>query len=374
MSEYTKLPLLTKNRSHFYINQGRLDYLKKDLEEFLKDQDYMLSKSFAQDVLFNHEVKFNNAVEEYNDDIDVVEETILHSGKKNKTEKERRILNLYKGYRYIFEEEQEINQDTLKVLYQKLSRRLLDPYDLERMGEFYRNDPVYIFYSMNMNTPPAEGLDAAFIQEYMNYYFEFIQNYPADDATAEYIKSQIMHFYFVYIHPYYDVNGRTSRTVSMWYLLNKEIYPYIIFNRGITLKKNNYYKVIRTCYKKVDVTPFVEYMLKNVFSELQKEYVIHQIREKVSISSLEHQTLQYILSLNSLKTVGDFRAFYNFRNEKKSSKDIFETMILPLLEKDILTIDRVCNSKLQSDFHNFLFSLNTENFDIEKEKVRLLKI
>src|SRR5690606_40031597 len=40
--------------------------------------------------------------------------------------------------------------------------------------------------------------------------------------TDSYIKSQIVHFYFVYIHPYYDVNGRTSRTLSMWYLFEKE--------------------------------------------------------------------------------------------------------------------------------------------------------
>ena len=49
-----------------------------------------------------------------------------------------------------------------------------------------------------------------------------------------------MHFYFVYIHPYFDVNGRTSRTLAMWYLLNEEAYPYIIFNRAINNNASNY--------------------------------------------------------------------------------------------------------------------------------------
>ena len=72
----------------------------------------------------------------------------------------------------------------------------------------------------------------------MNQLFEFINNNELEETEInKFIKSQIMHFYFVYIHPYFDVNGRTSRTVAMWYLLNNKNYPYIIFNRAIEFNK-----------------------------------------------------------------------------------------------------------------------------------------
>lgn len=369
-----KLPLLTKNRNHFRIDNGRLDLIKRDLDSFLVGQDYMLSKKFANDVLFTHEVKFNNAVEEYNDDVGLIEKTISNPRRKNLTEQERRIMNLYKGYRYISGEEKEINKDNLKKLYDILSSKLLSEDDLEHMGEYYRDNPVYIFFSDNINTPPDEGIDAEEVEFYMNQLFSFINGKSVDDLTDHYIKSQIMHFYFVYIHPYFDINGRTSRTMSLWYLLNNECYPYIIFNRGISLQKNSYYKVIRKSKSSSDITPFLEYMLKTVLTELQKEYIIHHFHELHNLTNIEHQTLQYILSLNGLKTASDFSKFYNLHNEKKRPKEIVEKMIMPLMDKGILSFERYSSSCMYGNEHNFLFDLNLNNLDIEKEKVKALKL
>ena len=53
----------------------------------------------------------------------------------------------------------------------------------------------------------------------------------------------------VYIHPYYDVNGRTARTLSLWYLLQKKTYPFVIFNRGISLSKGEYKHNVKKSYR-----------------------------------------------------------------------------------------------------------------------------
>ena len=365
MEKIEKLPLKRMDNKYFSINNSRLENLKRDLDSFLIDQSFMLSKDFAKDVLFTHEVKFNNAVEEYNDDIDMIQKIIADPSKKNLTERERRILNLYKGYHYIFDEMKDINKDSLKNLYQILSHKLLSKADLVNMGEFYRNDPVYIFFSSNISTPPDEGINAEELDLYMEQFFSFVQTKNNLSLTEEYIKSQIMHFYFVYIHPYYDINGRTSRTTSIWYLLNNGAYPYIIFNRGISLQKNVYYKVIRRCKDEGNLTSFIEYMLNTVLVELQKEYLIHQIKDVKDISPLEHQSLQYILSLNGLKTFGDFSKFYNSHNEKKSPREIYQTMLLPLLDKDIIKVDRNSKKFLYEGLKNALFEFNLDNIDIE---------
>lgn len=368
------LPLKRNERTYFSVNHKRLEILKHDLDSFLVDQDYMLSKEFAKNVLFTHEVKFNNAVEEYNDDIKLIQKVISNPTKKNLTEQERRIINLYKGYHYIFDEIKDIHKNSLKELYHILSDQLLSREDFQNMGEYYRKNPVFIYFSNNLSTPPDKGIDAKKIDEYMDYFFHYIENNNPSDMTEKYIKSQIMHFYFVYIHPFYDINGRTSRTTSIWYLLNEKAYPYIIFNRGISLQKNSYYKVIRSSKGEGNLTYFLEYMLKTVLVELQKEYVIHQIKEEVPINTQEHQTLQYILSMNGLKTYGDFCRFYNYHNEKRSNREIYESMLLPLFKKEVLKIDRNSKKFLYGTFSNALFDLNIEHINIEKEKVRLLKI
>jgi hypothetical protein len=357
---------------NFYVNRIHFLSLKNDLKEFFSSQQYMLSKEFANDVLFTHEVKFNNAVENYNDDIQVVEQTILKQTRKLSIQ-EMRIVNLYHGYRYIFDYDKDINEDTLKVLYHKLSRGLLDEFELAHMGEFYREEPVYIYYSSNLNTEPDQGVSACDLDYFMEQFFAFVDKDFSCDGVDEYIKSQIMHFYFIYVHPYFDINGRTARTTSIWYLLNKMCYPYIIFNRGITYSKQTYYNVIRRCVKRGDVTPFVDYMLKTVLLELQKEYVIHHVNEEIPLSSIEHQTLHYILSLKGLKTVKDFTCFYNHHNEKLKPKAVYQDMILPLIEKEIVQVDRTTSTLIAPGLENIVFSFNDDRFDMDKEKVRLLK-
>lgn len=369
-----RLSILTKNKIPFRIDNDKLYLIKRDLEIFLVDQDYMLSKDFAKDVLFTHEVKFNNAVEEYKDDVELIEKTISNPRKNNLTAQERRIMNLYKGYRYISGVEKEINKDNLKKLYDILSANLLSLDDLEHMGEYYRNEPVYIFFSDNINTPPDEGINAEEVEFYMEQLFSFIKEKSPTDLTDHYIKSQIMHFYFVYIHPYFDINGRTSRTMSLWYLLNNEVYPYIIFNRGISLQKNSYYKVIRKSKNSADITPFLEYMLKTVLTELEKEYLIHHYHELHNLTNIEHQTLQYILSLNGLKTASDFVSFYNHHNDKKRPKEVVEQMIMPLMDKGIISFERYSNSCMYGNEKKIVFDLNLNNLDIEKEKVKALKL
>ena len=124
---------------------------------------------------------------------------------------------------------------------------------------------VYIYYSSNLEIEPDMGLPANQLDLYMDEFFNYINsNTSLVSNTEHFIKSQIMHFQFVNIHPYYDINGRTSRTTSMWYLLNNDVYPYIIFNRGISLNKNLYYKIIRDVKQYRNVTFFLNYMLDNV--------------------------------------------------------------------------------------------------------------
>ena len=168
------------------------------------------------------------------------------------------------------------------------------------------------------------GIPAKDLDRYMEEYFNYVNsNNNLSCSTDYFIKSQIMHFQLVYIHPYYDINGRTSRTTSMWYLLNNEVYPYIIFNRAISLNKRLYYKIIREVKEYRNVTFFLNYMLDNVKIELEKEYVMDMIGSNSShLTAVDYQTMYYILSMKGLLTAKDFITFYNNHNDKKKSIDI----------------------------------------------------
>ncbi len=357
---------------NLFIKPDRYIGVKNELIDFLEKEKHLCTKAFAKKVMFSHEIKANNQIEGYGDDIEVIKQVIEKTKYIKDLEKRQRILNLYHGYNYILRTK-EINKETLKKLYSILSKDLLDPRDLSRMGQYYRAAPVYILKKGRLDIEPYQGISYEKIDEFMDRYFDFL-NRPIDgDITDEYIKSQILHYYFVYIHPYFDVNGRTSRTVSMWYLLNQKSFPYIIFNRGISFKECEYTKVIEDVRKYCDLSYFINYMLSTVKVELEKEYIMQQEANlsNSKFTGLDYQTLLYFLTLNGLKTVLDFTNLYNKFNDKKSVKEIYETMIVPLLDKGVLDIDRKTKKNMFSDSSNVVLKLRNKD-EIDREKVKRL--
>lgn len=366
---------LTLDKGKLYLINDKLKEKKEELELFLQDNKYMNSKEFSKNVLFSQEIKANNTIEGYNDDIGLVYDILNRKLKISDKNKEQRIKNLYNGYRFIYEEK-EIDKENLKKLYAILSKNLLSEEDIKHMGEFYRKNPVYIYFSSNMDIEPDMGIPANKIEEHMKQYFDYIHSDDNLNCSTDYfIKSQIMHFQLVYIHPYYDINGRTARTTSMWYLLNNKVYPYIIFNRGISLNKNLYYKIIREVKEYRNVTFFLNYMLDNVKIELEKEYVMDMIKDSSShLTAVDYQTMYYVLSMKGLLSVKDFITFYNNYNDKKKSNEIYNTMLEPLLDKGIILKVRSTNSYLNSNEQNFVFELNKSKFENNPQKIKKLII
>lgn len=359
-----KLNLFTDKMKNIYVKFEYLKKAKEELENLISLLE--IDKKEVKDILIYDEIKANNLVEGYNDNLDFIENTLENNKKKKNanTEKEQRILNLYHGYNYILKNN-DINRDNLKKLYDILSRNLLIPYDLEHMGEYYREEKVLIYTSSNVAKEPEEGFDFRVIDYYMNKLIEFInEDHKFIQDSDYFIKSQIIHFYFVYIHPYFDVNGRTSRTLSMWYLLNKEKYPLILFNQGINYHKNLYYTSIMEAKKYGDITIFIKYMLKIIKEELEKEYAILEIKKNnIEITASERQAINYLLTMKNNYTVKDFYTFYRRYNEFKSLREVHEHILENLMEKEIIKYKRDTNKGLYDGKNNYVFSLNEDIFE-----------
>lgn len=366
---------LSLEQGNLYLISDKIKEKREELEFFLQDNPYMNSEEFSKKVVFSHEIKANNDIEGYSDDIELVCDILNKKIKIDDKNKEQRIKNLYKGYKFIYKNK-EINKENLQKLYSILSKNLLCKYDLENMGKYYRNDDVNIFFSSNISVEPDKGIDPEKIEKYMEEYFNYVNsNNNLMSDTDYFIKSQIMHFQLVYIHPYFDINGRTSRTTSMWYLLNNKVYPYIIFNRGIGLNLKDYYQIIREVKKYRNVTYFLNFMLDNVKIELEKEYIMNMIKENSShLDALDYQTMYYILSMKGLLTAKDFITFYNKCNDKKKNIEIYKTMLEPLLDKEIILKVRNTESYLNPIQQNFIFELNKSKFENDPEKIKVLKL
>ena len=360
------------------IDNDRLKPEKEELERFTDDFKYSKTLKHAKEVLFLHEIQANNFIEGYKDDVETIYNVIHKCSTISDPKKKQRILNLYKAYKYILNR-RVINKETLKGLYSHLSKDLLSSYDLAHMGKYYREGPVYIYYSTRTDIDPDKGMEYEELDSYMDTLLEYIninnQNLSPVDL---FIKSQIIHFYLVYVHPYFDINGRTSRTLGMWYLLNNKANSFVIFNRSIPLHKPEYYRVIRDTKKFRNATYFLHYMMEHTREELEKEYVMTMIKDSsnIELTSLDFQTLHYILSLKTNITYLDFARFYNNQNERKKPSEIYEQMIIPLLDKNIIVQGDTTNKMVSfsNDNYNHYFEINKNLYEYNPEKINHLKL
>ena len=362
-------------RRNIFIDYDKLKEDKESLNDFIVNEPLVNKAEFGKSD-FPQEIKFNNAIEGIDDEISDIE-SVLGRMFVSVNRDKKRIYNVYKAYKYILNHKN-INKESLKTLYGILSDSLLDKLDEVRMGDYYRTDTVYVMRGVRLDRDRSfKGVEPQYIDEYMNILFDYINNDHSDNTDIDtFIKSQIIHAYCVYIHPYFDVNGRTSRTLGMWYLLNKKDLSYMTFNRSISFMKSKYEKSLILLRDYGDMTPFLTYMLQAERLELEKEYVINNIEKNIGekLSNEEYLTLEYFLSLNGRLTILDLVNMYNNFNTKKKKLLVVKDEIEPLLEKGILKKTYETKHYISYVIPNSRIILNRDLLDVDESKIKRLRL
>ncbi len=114
-----------------------------ELETLIETDKTLFTKKFATDVIFMTELKANDSIEGYDYDIETLNQVVKNFSSQDNLYMNPVISNLCKGYLYIFQNIP-INKETLKELYLILSKSILKKEDRERMGQYYRQAPVYM--------------------------------------------------------------------------------------------------------------------------------------------------------------------------------------------------------------------------------------
>ena len=126
-------------------------------------------------------------------------------------ERENRIYGIKKGLDYISDPRNAISEESIFTLYDMAVGQYLHDEDKLDHGEFYRYDTVFV---MGQDVEHA-GLHHKKLPEYMKRLVAFIRQ---DSQMNDLLKAAAIHFYFSYLHPYFDGNGRMARLLHLWYL------------------------------------------------------------------------------------------------------------------------------------------------------------
>ena len=218
------------------------------------------------------------------------------------------IINMVNGLNYI-KNTKEFNKDSLKELYNILSNGCLDKKD-EIGNNYYRNDMVYI--------SNYEGCPVDKIEKCMDTFFDFINNnLDNKDPIIKLLLPFIAHYYIIYVHPYFDFNGRTARMVQIWIFMLTNNSTSLFLSEAINDNKNYYYKTIEnTRNSRNDLTYFITYLfdLINTYSIVSKN--IDEIKNEIekegeSISANELHYLKRIIINKNIKWF-NYKKFLEF--------------------------------------------------------------
>ncbi|MDD2534496.1 MAG: Fic family protein [Eubacteriales bacterium] len=146
-------------------------------------------------------------------------------------------------------------------------------------GVIFRKDVTNVTKRTGSNKVIHQGVfPESEIINHLNRLFNFMN----DDLFSNLLKIAIQHYYFGYIHPFYDGNGRTSRFISN-YLIKKELgtYSAISLSRACNTNSKRYADIFEntnSVRNRGELNVFIEGFL-SLLREGQKE-VINELKEK----------------------------------------------------------------------------------------------
>lgn len=236
-------------------------------------------------------------------------------GERNpSTKDEKAVYSNYLALKYGLENKENLYS---KDFILKLNSIILD----EKVND-YRKELVDIINKRG--DVVHEGLPYNDLDKYMNSLIDFASKTTIDPL----ISVSIIHFYFVYIHPFIDGNGRCGRAYSYLYLVSKGLSNYNLFSISYMLpdRRSKYYKQLKDIQSKgYDLTEFITFML----------YVM--------IDGLDDIENKY----NLINIISNVKTIYNVF--KLEYTDLTETMLNFLYTKDNFTKDKFYK-KIRSKF------------------------
>lgn len=194
-----------------------------------------------------------------------------------KSKSDRMVVNSYKAIAYM--RNKTISEYSLLDAWKILVDDVCENKSVK--GTKYRSGMVTISDSLGrVIHTPAKPED---IQEFMDLLFDYLQRGNSTFPDS-FVRAIIAHFYFVYIHPMCDGNGRLARLLMLMYM-NEHGYHKVLnltVSKSITKNISGYYNSFIEAEKQItlgatailDVTPVLAYMLQ-VFRRSLLAYTVY---------------------------------------------------------------------------------------------------
>jgi Fic family protein len=200
---------------------------------------------------------------------------IIKQDKKPSNQSEQMVKNNYQAMLYVLEHlEDPITEEMLIDIAGILTRNAS-----EEQVDGFRTVPVYVTGRDGVvYTPPSAEQVPHMIADLLDFIHQ--------SKLHPLFKACIAHFYFVYIHPFTDGNGRTARALSLMMLLRTgyDFFRFFSVSGIIAEERGSYYKAMRNVEADgSDMTYFVDTysaILAKSVNQMEKHLLHHVLAER----------------------------------------------------------------------------------------------
>lgn len=230
---------LTKKYPLFVVNNHELNMLQERINTRANEINLLVGKlpspakaSFIKSILIN-EIKSTNDIEGVRSTRREIEEALENEN----SNVHKRFSGIVTLYSYLFNEKFKPieNVEEFRQIYDELVANEIDE-DNDLDGHLFRSKGVSVYEGENAvhrGNPTEES-----ITEDLKKLIKFMNS----EQVPFLIKVMLSHYFFEYIHPFYDGNGRTGRYITCKYLSERlDPLTAISFSHMINDKKNKYY-------------------------------------------------------------------------------------------------------------------------------------
>ena len=270
---------------------------------------------------------------------------MLRTNSAPKNTDEQMILNNYKAMEYIdsYHCGDMISVDKIKKIHKIITEKTLERE--EKAGTFRTAEDKINVIDSRDNTllfaPPAAGEIEKMLEDLCAY----ANKNDDEDFTHDAVKAIIIHFWFAYIHPFVDGNGRTARALFYWYMLKSKYksFKYLVISRILKEKPVQYARAyLYTEYDNNDLTYFVNFNLDIILESITRfdKYVENKKAENKQTSKLIEQDIELnFRQRNIMKSFIKDRNIRNIEYFKNTLNAAYETVrrdLAFLVKKDLL--------------------------------------
>ena len=276
-----------ENQLYFVYNRETLDLIDRvtqndyKLEKLNDRLPGVAEKAFILD-LISSELKSTNDLEGIESDKDEIIETTRNIINEKKPDQER-LISMIKSYLLLIERDAlslPIDLKDIRKIYDEITFGEIEESD-EPDGKYFRTQAVYV---QKKNTVSGEIIhEGVKGEKNIEGALKKLLNFLRKSEIDLLIRIAIGHYYFGYIHPFYDGNGRVNRFISSMFIRSK--YNYLTsmsLARGSWIEKTYYYKAFDRTNSKInkgELNYFIDEFLRILISG--QEDIIFNLTDKI---------------------------------------------------------------------------------------------